>query len=187
VQALSSNFSKTKVCFLFPVRGKIAEELFDPHPDHPNRWLTCRISLQPLHSGTYCYQTCLLGKEPATSIYPSYYKVSNSLGRCGNLGHFAETCTSDERYVVPTPLIHIYLTCLDSVTTVNNLVMNQMLVHSRERQVHPSTNPYLSPLLTPFLEAKQCYHCQGIGHVQSDCPSLRIARQVCSGPDDADV
>ena len=31
-------------------------------------------------------------------------------------------------------------------------------------------------------EAKQCYHCQGIGHVQSDCPSLRLARQVPNFP-----
>ena len=49
------SLAKRQVCFLFPLRGKIAEELFDPHPDHPNRWLTCRVSLQPFHSGTYCY------------------------------------------------------------------------------------------------------------------------------------
>lgn len=24
-------------------------------------------------------------------------------------------------------------------------------------------------------ETKQCYHCQGIGHVQADCPTLRIS------------
>ena len=23
--------------------------------------------------------------------------------------------------------------------------------------------------------AKQCYHCQGIGHVQAACPTLRLA------------
>ena len=23
--------------------------------------------------------------------------------------------------------------------------------------------------------AKQCYHCQGYGHVQADCPTLRIS------------
>lgn len=23
--------------------------------------------------------------------------------------------------------------------------------------------------------AKQCYHCQGLGHVQADCPTLRIS------------
>jgi hypothetical protein len=25
------------------------------------------------------------------------------------------------------------------------------------------------------LAAKQCYHCQGIGHVQADCPTLRLS------------
>lgn len=24
-------------------------------------------------------------------------------------------------------------------------------------------------------EAKQCYHCQGLGHVQADCPTLRLS------------
>lgn len=24
-------------------------------------------------------------------------------------------------------------------------------------------------------DAKQCYHCQGLGHVQADCPTLRIS------------
>ena len=23
--------------------------------------------------------------------------------------------------------------------------------------------------------AKQCYHCQGLGHVQADCPTLRLS------------
>ncbi len=25
------------------------------------------------------------------------------------------------------------------------------------------------------LTAKQCYHCQGLGHVQADCPTLRLS------------
>ena len=25
------------------------------------------------------------------------------------------------------------------------------------------------------IVAKQCYHCQGYGHVQADCPTLRIS------------
>lgn len=26
-----------------------------------------------------------------------------------------------------------------------------------------------------LAKAKQCYHCQGLGHVQADCPTLRIS------------
>ncbi|KAE8133967.1 hypothetical protein BDV38DRAFT_256866 [Aspergillus pseudotamarii] len=25
-----------------------------------------------------------------------------------------------------------------------------------------------------FFLAKQCYNCQGLGHVQADCPTLRL-------------
>ncbi|PKK46904.1 hypothetical protein CI102_9730 [Trichoderma harzianum] len=30
-------------------------------------------------------------------------------------------------------------------------------------------------------EAKQCYHCQGLGHVQADCPTLRLSGTATSG------
>lgn len=30
-------------------------------------------------------------------------------------------------------------------------------------------------------KAKQCYHCQGLGHVQADCPTLRISGGATSG------
>ena len=30
-------------------------------------------------------------------------------------------------------------------------------------------------------EAKQCYHCQGLGHVQADCPTLRLSGTGTSG------
>jgi hypothetical protein len=29
--------------------------------------------------------------------------------------------------------------------------------------------------------AKQCYHCQGLGHVQADCPTLRLNGGANSG------
>ena len=29
--------------------------------------------------------------------------------------------------------------------------------------------------------AKQCYHCQGLGHVQADCPTLRITGGAAGG------
>ncbi|KAI9825656.1 MAG: hypothetical protein M1832_001000 [Thelocarpon impressellum] len=30
-------------------------------------------------------------------------------------------------------------------------------------------------------ETKQCYHCQGVGHVQADCPTLRLSGAGTSG------
>lgn len=30
-------------------------------------------------------------------------------------------------------------------------------------------------------EAKQCYHCQGLGHVQADCPTLRLSGAGAGG------
>ena len=30
-------------------------------------------------------------------------------------------------------------------------------------------------------ETKQCYHCQGLGHVQADCPTLRLSGGVGGG------
>jgi len=30
-------------------------------------------------------------------------------------------------------------------------------------------------------DTKQCYHCQGLGHVQADCPTLRISGAAAGG------
>ncbi|PUU75826.1 hypothetical protein B9Z19DRAFT_1089539 [Tuber borchii] len=30
-------------------------------------------------------------------------------------------------------------------------------------------------------ETKQCYHCQGLGHVQADCPTLRLSGGGAAG------
>lgn len=32
-----------------------------------------------------------------------------------------------------------------------------------------------------FTTGKQCYHCQGLGHVQADCPTLRLSGTGNSG------
>lgn len=32
-----------------------------------------------------------------------------------------------------------------------------------------------------LFAAKQCYHCQGLGHVQADCPTLRISGASTGG------
>jgi hypothetical protein len=34
---------------------------------------------------------------------------------------------------------------------------------------------------TDDATAKQCYHCQGLGHVQADCPTLRLSGAGTSG------
>ncbi|KAJ4402113.1 gig suppressor [Didymella pomorum] len=50
--------------------------------------------------------------------------------------------------------------------------------HHREYVIHRDRIPHTS--LTPPL-AKQCYHCQGLGHVQADCPTLRLSGAGTSG------
>ncbi|KAH8687669.1 hypothetical protein BGZ60DRAFT_465931 [Tricladium varicosporioides] len=59
--------------------------------------------------------------------------------KCGNVGHYAEVCSSAERH---------------------------------------ESNGCPLPRTT---EAKQCYHCQGLGHVQADCPTLRLSGAGTSG------
>ena len=44
----------------------------------------------------------------------------------------------------------------------------QIVRHKYLRRVTSSNHPDL-------CVAKQCYHCQGLGHVQADCPTLRIS------------
>jgi hypothetical protein len=34
--------------------------------------------------------------------------------------------------------------------------------------------PSTDGINTDLFTAKQCYHCQGLGHVQADCPTLRL-------------
>ena len=55
--------------------------------------------------------------------------------------------------------------------------------HESNNCPHPRTtesehfrnnNEGTETMLTPD-PAKQCYHCQGLGHVQADCPTLRLS------------
>ena len=59
-----------------------------------------------------------------------------------------------------------------------------MIGHESNACPHPRTTESRRPILdkartTPRTDmrvtAKQCYHCQGYGHVQADCPTLRIS------------
>jgi hypothetical protein len=45
--------------------------------------------------------------------------------------------------------------------------------------IHGTANP--SRTRTDEQIAKQCYHCQGLGHVQADCPTLRLSGAGTSG------
>ena len=46
-------------------------------------------------------------------------------------------------------------------------------LHEQPKVLQPSTT-HGANMLTPD-PAKQCYHCQGLGHVQADCPTLRLS------------
>ena len=50
--------------------------------------------------------------------------------------------------------------------------------YHREYVIHEERDPYKSLTLSI---AKQCYHCQGLGHVQADCPTLRLSGAGTSG------
>jgi cellular nucleic acid-binding protein len=48
----------------------------------------------------------------------------------------------------------------------------------RVRHTSRYHRPYTLLISSP---AKQCYHCQGLGHVQADCPTLRLSGAGTSG------
>ena len=57
--------------------------------------------------------------------------------------------------------------------------MNQTAVHILARLTVSHQN-FRASIRDPVKvakhrTAKQCYHCQGLGHVQADCPTLRIS------------
>ncbi|KAF2812955.1 uncharacterized protein BDZ99DRAFT_246591 [Mytilinidion resinicola] len=60
--------------------------------------------------------------------------------------------------------------------------MSLMDAHTpaRPRVRLPITPRHTVPSLT-HSTAKQCYHCQGLGHVQADCPTLRLSGAGTSG------
>ncbi|MCJ1420532.1 hypothetical protein MMC32_006889 [Xylographa parallela] len=80
--------------------------------------------------------------------------------KCGNVGHYAEVCSSSERlcYNCKQPgMNEAYSSYLD---------MSQMGARILGLQRGA---------------AKQCYHCQGLGHVQADCPTLRLSGAQSGG------
>ncbi|KAJ5180820.1 Zinc knuckle protein, partial [Penicillium capsulatum] len=84
--------------------------------------------------------------------------------KCGNLGHYAEVCSSTERlcYNCKQPGMSFGATVFDLRGSF----------HSKQ-----GTSPAAALILVPLRVRtipKQCYNCQGVGHVQADCPTLRL-------------
>lgn len=69
----------------------------------------------------------------------------------------------------------------DCVTTASSLVTSRTCVPDlAQPRVCSNSVPQYSQT-DKSLPAKQCYHCQGLGHVQADCPTLRISGGPAGG------
>ena len=81
--------------------------------------------------------------------------------KCGNVGHYAEVCSSSER---------LCYNCKQPGHESNNCP------HPRTTESEPTRSQVRrSSVVLTTDAAKQCYHCQGLGHVQADCPTLRLS------------
>lgn len=94
--------------------------------------------------------------------------------KCGNVGHYAEVCSSSER---------LCYNCKSYSTNYHNLASQEVSIATRltpalGKQPGHESNQCPLPRTT---EAKQCYHCQGLGHVQADCPTLRLSGAGAGG------
>lgn len=88
--------------------------------------------------------------------------------KCGDLGHHAEACSSPHRL------------CYNCKQPSESFVATPRLKHPRLITLRPDHESSECPL-PRTTEAKQCYHCQGLGHVQADCPTLRISGAGATG------
>lgn len=69
----------------------------------------------------------------------------------------------------------------DFVTTASSQATNRMDVHILAlRRVRWAYSFYNMGVADSNI-AKQCYHCQGLGHVQADCPTLRLSGGATGG------
>ncbi|KHN95233.1 zinc knuckle domain containing protein [Metarhizium album ARSEF 1941] len=87
--------------------------------------------------------------------------------KCGNVGHYAEVCSSSERL------------CYNCTIS-----LGADLSDGRTDELNAGKQPGHESNGCPLprtTEAKQCYHCQGLGHVQADCPTLRLSGNATSG------
>jgi cellular nucleic acid-binding protein len=114
--------------------------------------------------------------------------------KCGNVGHYAEVCSSSERLCYNCAYV-VYLGTMEDTdlyqasSQATSPMDARILAPPRVRTVEPSISPSTRDRLpsrtieehTNNRTAKQCYHCQGLGHVQADCPTLRLSGAGTSG------
>ncbi|KAJ5481035.1 hypothetical protein N7539_006929 [Penicillium diatomitis] len=113
--------------------------------------------------------------------------------KCGNIGHYAEVCSSSERlcynctsYNCSHPGSFSPLGCTsaeDAMLTSQSprqatwyvLACNQMRrIKDPSHEVRILGHESSACPQPRTTETKQCYNCQGLGHVQADCPTLRL-------------
>lgn len=102
--------------------------------------------------------TCLCLVVPATSVA----MLATTPRSARPLSAFATT-------------VSLTLSSLDSRSSVARTI--QLTLATGKQPGHESNQCPL-PRTT---EAKQCYHCQGLGHVQADCPTLRLSGAGAGG------
>ncbi len=93
--------------------------------------------------------------------------------KCGNVGHYAEVCSSAERLCYNCKrfrLLSFALAATFQAPLANSLLLGKQPGHESNSCPLPRTT-----------DAKQCYHCQGLGHVQADCPTLRLTGASTGG------
>jgi cellular nucleic acid-binding protein len=117
--------------------------------------------------------------------------------KCGNVGHYAEVCSSSERLCYNCKQAgecgatcalegdangrdmnghaHTHLrirTGADEPVQATKATTARCPGPPRVSRQHLLPRDIHSAHTPP---AKQCYHCQGLGHVQADCPTLRLS------------
>ncbi|KAJ4365475.1 gig suppressor [Ascochyta clinopodiicola] len=85
--------------------------------------------------------------------------------KCGNVGHYAGKPAW--RIAWGGAAVRHCRELLSQDGTLDN---GKQPGHESNGCPHPRTT-----------ETKQCYHCQGLGHVQADCPTLRLSGAGTSG------
>lgn len=146
-----------------------------------------RLNMTPAHIWTSAHRTYTIQVSNTGNLQLSEGESRmSSLSRracykCGNVGHYAEVCSSSER---------LCYNCKQpgepkSWDADTGRDTDRCSKVTRATTAHTQGQLRVSLLCLPYTfgekhtltmdPAKQCYHCQGLGHVQADCPTLRLS------------